>query len=899
MITTRFSSLLSGFFRPRSVAIVGASDRAGSVGRLVLENLLSGGFAGSIYPVNHLHASVLGRTAYPSVRDVPEPVDLCVVAVPKQAVGSILEDCASKQVSSVLVMSAGFGEQGPDGLRSQNELVEFAKGHQMRIVGPNCLGLMIPTIGLNATFSKANAIPGHLALVSQSGALCTAILDWAELTRVGFSAVVSLGNAADVEFGEVLDELALDPHTKSILLYIEGLRDARRFLSGLRAAARNKPVVVLKAGRHATAIAAASSHTGALASADDAFDAALARAGAVRAHSIQELFAVAELLAAGRRLEAPGLAIVTNAGGPGVMACDRAADLELDLAELDAGTRTRLRDGLPSAAVVSNPIDLLGDATAERYQAALGVLGRDPKVKATLALLTPQAMTEPTRVAATIADAAASARGLTLACLMGGQQVLAGRQLLHSRGVPHFNTPEAAIEALSCLDRFRRNQQLLLQLPSHVASHVEPDVASAKAIVAKALGANTEWLDTFEVRALLRAFQIPVLPAILARSGEEAAAAAKQLGSAVALKVSAVGLLHKTDVGAVLLDVTSQSEVQSGFELLRARALEHVSAEHFQGVIVEPMWRRPGAHELLLGVFSDPTFGPVITFGAGGVDVELLRDRAVELPPLNRDLAHALVQRTAVSRRLQAHRGQPAAHLQAVYDVLVRLSELVCALPQVVELDINPLLVDATEVIALDARIRIKAFEGSLARRDHLALSPYPTELVRTLERVGTRITLRPIRPEDAEMEAKFVRALAPDARYFRFMLTLGELSPELLARLTQIDYDREMALLATIETAAGELEIGVARYHANPDGVSCEFAIVVANEWLRKGIGTELMHELMRCARHRGLKLMRGTLLLDNHDMLAFVRKLGFDVSCAASPGEIVVSRALEHPER
>jgi acetyltransferase len=899
MNTPQFRSVLGGFFRPRSVAVVGASDREGSVGRQVFENLLSAGFDGAIYPINHRHASVLGHATYARVCDVPGAIDLCVVAVPKQGVRAVLGDCIAKGVQFVLVMSAGFGEQGPEGLALQNELIEVARAHQVRIIGPNCLGLLIPTLGLNASFSKATPSPGHLALVSQSGALCTAILDWAELTRVGFSAVVSLGNAADVEFGELLDELALDVHTKSILLYIEGLHDARRFLSGLRAAARMKPVVILKAGRHAAAIAAASSHSGALASADDVFDAALARAGAVRAHSIGQLFAVAELLASGRRLEGAGLdgeglAIVTNAGGPAVMACDRAADLQLELANIGEGSRGRLREALPAAAVVRNPIDILGDATPERYRAALEIVGSDPAVKATLALLTPQAMTNPTEVAASIASSASSSSAVMLACLMGGQQVLAGRQLLHERHVPQFNTPEAAIEALSCLDQFRRNQQLLLQLPGPATFGIEPDLSLARSIVSRAIELEQPWLDAPQTRALLGAFHIPVLPLVLASSVEHALQAAQQMGYPVALKISALGIVHKTEVGGVLLDIGSDAALRTGFEQLRERALAHVSAEQFAGVIVEPMCRRSHGRELLLGVFTDPTFGPVLTFGAGGVEVELLRDRAVELPPLSHELARSLVQRTAIARRLAAYRGKPAADLQAVCDVLVRLSELVCALPEVVELDINPLIADPSGVVALDARVRVRQSTGLGARHDHLALSPYPHELVKRVQVKETRVTLRPIRPEDAEMEAKFVKTLAPDARYHRFMLTIRELSPALLARLTQIDYDREMAFVATVETAAGELEIGVARYHTNPDGVSCEFAIVVADEWLGKGIGRSLMRELMQRAAARGLQTMRGTVMLDNHAMVAFVKSLGFSVARSSTLDEFVASREL-----
>ncbi|MFO7594622.1 MAG: bifunctional acetate--CoA ligase family protein/GNAT family N-acetyltransferase [Pseudomonadota bacterium] len=879
---------LDRLFSPRSIAVFGAGNRTDSVGKLVYENLQNGGFQGELYPINPKYEELNGDRCYPDIQSITAPVDLAVIATPAATVPEIIHACGEHGVRAAIILSAGFGEGDGKGAVLERKMLDAARQYRIHLLGPNCLGLIRPKVGMNATFSKNAALPGKMALVSQSGALCTAILDWAETRGIGFSTIVSLGDAADVGFGDLLDYLAQDNETKSILLYIEGIRNARRFMSGLRVAARMKPVVVIKAGRHSSGSKAAMTHTGALIGDDDVFDAALQRAGVVRADSISQLFAAAQLLSASHRVSGNRLAIITNGGGPGVMATDRAADLTLALSELSDKTMDTLKKHLPAHWSHGNPIDILGDANAERYAMAVEACLGDPAVDGVLVMLTPQAMTDPTACAEAVIKAHAKHDKLTLACWMGDGHVRKANALFAKHHIPAFSNPESSVEAFAFLAKYYRNQQLLMQVPGSLSRHSRPDIEGSRLIIESALAEQRSQLAPLETKALLHAFAIPVTGGTHCRSANEALVAAENHGFPVVMKINAEKLSHKSDVGGVRLNISNAQAVRSTYNELIDSVREKVPDAEIEGVLVEPMHHSDNARELLVGVTRDPVFGPVITFGSGGTSVEVVRDRAVALPPLNRFLAGTLIEQTRTAKLLLAHRNLPPVNMEALINALVRISEMVCELPQIVEMDINPLVADDAGVMALDCRIVVAHRAPSMDPYGHMAIHPYPHHLVNQLQLAdGTNITIRPIRPEDAEIEQSFVRRLSPQSKYFRFMQTLTELTPEMLVRFTQLDYNREMALIAVQNKAEEEVELGVARYVMNPDGKSCEFALVVADEWQHRGIGSQLMTHLMEAAQERGFHSMDGEILADNKKMLELVKSLGFHLqSSADDPG-------------
>lgn len=887
---------LEPLFTPKSVAVFGASEQPGAVGARVYRNLLDGGFKGPIHAINPKYSALGDQPCYPSLDALREPVDLAVIATPAATVPDIVRACGVLHVKAAVVMSAGFGESAGVGRALERALLDEADRYRLRLLGPHCLGFMRPAIGLNATFSNNAAQPGSLALVSQSGAMCTAILDWAGAHRIGFSAVVSLGAGLVVDFGDILDYLALDPETRSILMYVEGIHDARRFISGLRAAARLKPVIVIKAGRHAEGSRAAMSHTGALVGADDVFDAALRRAGVVRARSIEQMFAAAQLLATRHRLRGNRLAIVTNAGGPGVMATDRAVDQDIRLATLSPATMDKLDQLLPAHWPRNNPVDILGDATPERYGAAVAACLKDANVDGALVLLTPQALTQPTEAAHAVIQAAAPIAKPILACWLGETQVRAGRELFAQHQLPTFANPESALEAFGFLAQYHDNQKLLVQAPGPLASQTPPDIVGARLIIEGALAERRNLLSDLETRAVLRAFHIPMAAAITAHSPNEALAAAECLGFPVALKVLSPDVVHKSDVDGVKLNVEGAETVRHAYNDLLAAVRARRPDIRIDGVTVEKMYRNRHGRELLVGILDDPIFGPTITFGAGGTTVEVLRDRAVALPPLNEHLAETMISQTRMARLLGPFRNLEPVDQAALVGALLRLSEMACELPEIKELDINPLMADEQGVSALDARIVVHAHSPGRRRYGHMAIHPYPLHLVSRLQlNDGTDLTFRPIRPEDAAIEQAFVRGLSPEARFFRFMNAIQDLSQDLLIRLTQLDYDRELALIATVEQDGQEVQLGVARYFTNPDGETAEFALAIADGWQARGLGTRLMTCLIDAARERGYAALQGEVLANNVKMLGLMKKLGFASRVSMEdPGLVVVVKAL-----
>ena len=887
---------LQPLLAPRSVALVGATEREGALGAIVWRNLAAAGLRGELIPVNPKHHAIQGRRAYASLRDLPQPPDLAVIVTPARVVQHVIEDAAAARVPAAVILSSGFGETGAEGRALQERVVAAAKRGSVRLLGPNCIGVMRTDAGLNATFARTPARPGPLALVSQSGAICGAVLDWAAGAGVGFSSVVSLGGAIDVDFGEVLDFLVADEATDAILMYVEGIREARRFVSALRAAARVKPVVALKVGRFASGSRAASSHTGALVGSDEVFDAALRRAGSVRVKTYTQLFAATRMLATRRYPAGERLAIVTNGGGPGVVAADSAAENGVALASLSEQTIARLNPQLPPQWSHGNPLDIIGDAPPERFAAATEAALADPGVDALLVMYSPVATTEPDAAAQAVARAVGGTRKPVLAAWLGDINPDAGRRMLEAHGIPNFYTPENAVEAFSFLCAHRRNQAQLMQVPragGGDADEKAPDLAAAIALRERAIAERRTLLSEQESKALLAAFGLPVPPSLIAKSREEAIAHAERIGFPAVLKLHSPDITHKSDVGGVRLDLQNASMVASAYDDMMRHVRELRPQARIAGAVVQPMLRFAHVREVLVGVAADPVFGPVISFGAGGVSVEAVRDTAVALPPLNASLANELMQRTRVFRLLSGYRDVPAVELRSLVDILLGVARIACLLPWVKEMDLNPVLAHPRGAVIADARVVIDPGQPPRAapRYPHLAIHPYPSELegeVRT--RDGRTLRVRPIRPEDAAREKRFFATLSERSRYQRFMQYLPQLSERMLARFTQLDYDRELALVALWQDEI----VAVGRYAPNQDGRSAEFALAVADDWQGKGLGSALLERLCDAARAAGYEALDGHILEANQDMLQLAAHLGFTVQ-SRDGNEVTVVRRLQ----
>jgi acetyltransferase len=879
---------LDALFQPRSVAVVGASEQPGKLGALVLRNLEQAGFEGPVWRVNPRHSTIAGKPAYARVRDLPETPDLAVLATPAATLPSLVAELGAAGTRAAVVL--GAVPPGPEGRSFERVLLEAARPHGLRLLGPNCLGLLVPPHHLDASFASAPARPGRLAFVSQSGALCTAVLDWAASRGIGFSALVSLGNSADVDVGDVLDWLGSDPTTRAILLYLEAVAHARKFLSAGRAAARNKPVIAIKAGRVAQGARAAASHTGALAGADDVYDAAFRRAGMLRVADVDELFSAAETLGRGAPPAGDRMAIASNGGGPAVLATDALVAGGARLAELSDATRARLDAALPATWSRGNPVDLIGDAPGSRYAAAVAALLDDRGIDALLVLHAPTAVASSLDAARAVADAVRAARAATrvFTSWLGGSGAEPARAVLRDAGIATFDTPGDAVRAFLHLLHWRRNQEQLMQTPPSPPEAFAPDVAAARAVCARAAAEGREMLSEPEAKQVLAAYGVPVVETRVARNAAEAVREAAALGFPVALKLLSPQVVHKTDVGGVALDLATPEAVREAAAAMAARLRELVPGAELAGWSVQAMARRPGARELIAGAATDPVFGPVMLFGQGGVDVEAIGDRALALPPLDPVLAHELIGRTRVARLLAGQRGRKPADRDAIARVLVQLAQLVIDLPEVAELDVNPLLADAAGAIALDARIRIAAGGRGVA----LAIRPYPRELTETLRlRDGSPVVARPIRPEDEPAHLRFHQQLDPEDVYFRFFNLVRQLHHSQLARYTQIDYDREMAFIA--QWPGSDETLGVARAVFDPDNLRAEFAIIVRSDLKGRGLGRALLDKLIRYCAQRGTGEIVGQVLRRNRRMLDLVQDLGFEAR--ALDGEVIeVRRSL-----
>lgn len=866
---------LDKLMAPKSIVAIGASVRPGSVGAAVTHNLLAGGFQGNIHLVNTKGGEIEGRRVYRKLADVPEVADLAVVMTPAETIPRLILELGERGTRVAVVISAGPGN-GADGAqvnaRWRQRILRAAKPHLLRVVGPNTIGYAMPSLGLNASFGPGNLKAGRIAAVAQSGAVLAGLADWGSAQGIGFSHLISMGDMSDVDFGDVLDMLARDPGTRAILMYVEGITHARKFMSAARGVARIKPVIVLKAGRHAAAAKAAASHTGSMAGSAAVYDAAFARAGLVRVRGLGELFDAAETLAYGISPRTERLAILTNGGGVGIIATDLLMDEGGELSTLLPKTLNQLDKHMPRAWSRGNPVDIVGDADGPRYAAALDALADDRGVGAVLAMNVPTALTPAEDAARAIAGAAGAKVVPVIGCWIGGPQAAAGREVLHAAGMPAYDTPLRAVRGFMHIVQYRRGQRALQRTPPSVPE-ARSDTNLVRAIVHGALAERREILTEPEAKRVLAAYGIPVVSTEIVLDAAEAVAAAVRIGFPVAVKILSRQITHKSDVGGVALDLGSEQAVADAVRTMTGNALVKAPKARIDGFVVQPMIKRPHAIELILGAAEDPVFGPILLVGHGGVAAEVVDDKALALPPLDLVLAEDALSRTRVDRLLRGYRDRAPAARGAVAEAMVRLSQLIADVGEIAELDINPLLADAEGVLALDARIVVRKPEAGQERAARFAIRPYPVDLETEVRHNEEKLRIRPIRPQDEALLDGFVRRLSREDVRMRFFGPLRELSHEMAARLTQIDYDREMAFLLL----DGDMLLGVGRLAADPGFEQAEFALVVASDRQGRGYGTLLLTHVLHYAKSRGIKRVTGHVLRENDKMLALVKRLGF----------------------
>ncbi|MFY0527581.1 bifunctional acetate--CoA ligase family protein/GNAT family N-acetyltransferase [Archangium gephyra] len=879
---------LDALFNPHSVAVVGASERQGSVGRTILWNLISSPFGGTVYPINPNRKNVLGIRAWPSLEALPEPVDLAVIVTPASTVPGVMRECAKTGVRGVIIISAGFKEVGPEGVALEQEVLRIAREARIRIIGPNCLGVMRPTTGLNATFAGDMARPGNVAFVSQSGALLTAILDWSLREAVGFSAFVSMGSMLDVGWGDIIDYLGNDPRTRSILLYMESIGDARAFLSAAREVALHKPIIVIKAGRTAQAAAAAASHTGTLVGSDEVLSAAFRRTGVLRVDSIADLFYMAKVLARQPRPNGRRLTILTNAGGPGVLATDSLVMGGGELAKLSDKTMAELNGFLPSAWSHGNPVDILGDATPERYAKALEVTGADKNSDGLLVILTPQDMTEPTQTADRLRPYAKLGKPV-IASWMGGSDVAAGERILNDAGIPTFGYPDTAARIFNYMWRYTYNLAGLYETP--VLAEEPPGREEAERLIREARAAGRTLLTEYESKRLLEAYGIPTVETRLATTVDEAVREAESLGYPVVLKLHSHRITHKSDVGGVKLHLGTAEAVREAYAAIRGKLEVLGQADGFDGVTVQPMVKLEG-YELIMGSSLDAQFGPVLLFGAGGTLVEVFKDRALGLPPLNTTLAGRLMEQTRIHEALKGVRGREPVNLGALRKLMVRFSHLVVEQRFIREVDINPLLASAERLVALDARVVLHGPEVKEEELPRLAILPYPVKYVeRWKMKEGEEVVIRPIRPEDEPRMVEFHKTLSEQTVFLRYagMMKLDQrVAHERLARICFNDYARELALV--VERGNGGELLAVGRLTRLPGTEDAEFAMLISDAVQRQGLGTELLRRLVEVGRDWGLQRIVADILSGNGAMQRICRTLGFQIIQSGDVGDNVV---------
>jgi acetyltransferase len=887
------TSPLKSIFSPLNVAVIGATEKEGSVGRTILWNLISSPFGGTVFPVNPKRPSLLGIKTYPTIKDVPDPVDLAVIVTPAPSIPGIIGECIEAGVKGAIIISAGFKETGPEGVKLEQQILEQSQRSGMRIIGPNCLGVMNPMLGLNATFAAGMAHKGNVAFISQSGALCTAVLDWSFKANVGFSAFVSIGSMLDVDWGDLIYYLGDDPHTESIVIYMESIGDARSFLSAAREIALIKPIIVIKPGRTEGAARAAASHTGSLTGSDEVLEAAFRRAGVLRVDSISDIFSMAEVLGKQPRPKGPRLTILTNAGGPGVLATDKLLTTGGELAEISTQTTEKLNEFLPAAWSHNNPIDIIGDASPERYAKSLEVAANDPNSDGLLVILTPQAMTDPTSTAEALKSYAKTFDKPILASWSGGQEIAAGEAILNKAGIPTFEYPDDAARAFTYMWQLTSNLKTLYETPSlpHDDGNF-PDRMKARAIIEHVRATGRDLLTEVESKELLAAYGIPTTPTLIATSAKEAGQVAAKLGFPVVVKIHSETITHKTDVGGVKLNLQDAAAVETAFNAIQKSVSEKVGVEHFLGVTVQPMIKMEG-YELILGSSIDPQFGPVLLFGSGGQLVEVFKDRALALPPLNTTLARRMIERTKIYRALQGVRGREPVDMEALEKLMVRFSQLIVEQRWIKELDINPLIASSEGLLALDGRVVLHDSTITADARPTLAIRPYPNKYVAPWKMKDDQtVIIRPIRAEDEPLMRHFHETLSDRSvylRYFSPMLLSERVAHERLSRVCHCDYAREMALV--VEGSAGNsreiFAVGrLSRFRGEDD--EARLSVLVSDHFQGRGIGTELVKRLIEIARNEKIHRIVAVISPENGAMQKICRKLDFTIKPAAEGGMV-----------
>ena len=874
---------LQPIFSPKSVAVIGATEKAGSVGRTVIWNLISSPFGGTVYPINPKRENILGIKAYPSIKDLQDQIDLAVIVTPAPTVPAIIGECVEAGIKGAIVISAGFKEIGPEGVKLEEGILEHARRGKMRIIGPNCLGVMNPLTGLNATFATATAQPGNVAFISQSGALCTSVLDWSFKEHVGFSAFVSIGSMLDVGWGDLIYHLGDDPHTQSIVIYMETIGDARSFMSAAREVALAKPIIVIKPGRTEGAARAAASHTGSLTGSDEVLEAAFRRCGVLRVNTIGEIFSMAEVLSKQPRPNGPNLTILTNAGGPGVLAVDALLTSGGKLADVSPEAMKQFNEILPPQWSHNNPVDILGDASPERYAKSLEVAAQDEKSDGLLVVLTPQAMTDPTATAEALKNYATTYEKPILASWSGGQDIAAGESILNKAGIPTFMYPDTAAEAFAYMWKYTDNLQALyetVRFTKDAASKLDRDTAAS--IIENARNSDRLLLTEAESKELLKAYGIPTVPTHIATSADDAVAVAKEMGFPVVLKLHSETVTHKTDVGGVQLNLNDDQAVRSAFDAIKAGVSAKHSIADFLGVTVQPMIKLSDAYELIIGSSIDPQFGPVVLFGMGGSLVEVFKDRALGLPPLNTTLARRMMERTKIFDALKGVRGRPPVDIAALEQLLVNFSQLVAEQKWIAELDINPLLASHEGLVALDARVVIHdVLDASQLPR--LAIRPYPNRYMAPWTmKDGSEVTIRPISAEDEMLMRGFHESLSDKTVYLRYlspMLLSARTTHVRLARMTHNDYDREIALVAEGENEAGEKAIfGVARLSKlRGTDEEARFTMLISDAYQGQGLGKEFLTRIIQIGRDEKIKRIIALMSAKNEAMKHLCRKVGF----------------------
>ena len=872
---------LNNLFNPKTIAVIGATSQKGRVGYSLMNNLIGSGYEGIVYPINLNRESVLGVKAYRKVGDTPDKIDLAIIATPAKTIPDIVRECGECGVSGIVIISSGFMEIGEEGQAASDGILETARKYEMRIIGPNCLGFIRPSLHLNASFANKMALPGKIAFISQSGALCTAILDWSVKQNVGFSHFVSIGSMIDVVFDDLIDYFGQDPETTSILIYMESLVNARRFLSAARAFARNKPIIVLKVGKSSEGAKAAMSHTGSLAGNDAVFDAAFKRAGIIRVNTTRELFDCAQTLAMQRRPAGNRLAIVTNAGGPGVIATDTLIEQGGKLAVLSDETIAKLDAVLPPTWSKSNPVDVLGDADSARYEKAVELCMEDQGVDGVLVILTPQAMTDSVAIAQQIVALPNRRKKTILASWMGEDDVNEGSRILEQGNIPVYRIPEDAVTSFMEMFGYSRNLELLHETPESIPHEFEPDREANRELIEQVVKTGRYTLTEIESKKLLSNYGIPTTQSGVAKTVAEAADVASDIGFPVAMKILSPDILHKTEVGGVKLNIHSKDEAMQAFDAMIGSAEKLAPAAKIDGVLIEEMVSKK--YEVLIGCRKDPLFGPAIVFGMGGVAVELFKDTNVALPPLNMALSMRLIEETKIYELLKGYRGMKGCDIPAIQFVLYKFAYLVMDFPQIKEIDINPFAVDEKGGIALDAKV---VLDENIAGKEitpysHMVISPYPEEYIAQFTmKDGRNVTLRPIRPEDEPIEGEMFTNFSERTQRFRFFQLIKNITHELLIRYTQIDYDREMAIIAEVEEDHTKKMAGVVRLIADPFNNTAEFAIVVADPWQSQGLGNHFTDYILDIARKRGIRTICAEVLRENFIMLHIFRKRGFKIT-------------------